>query len=100
MMPGGASFREFHEDSPEQSPTWKSAFRSATQCHRTRPCNRRRYASIKISAILKPGIGPKAFPIYGGGAADGHTVGPLKIRLPHRVDARSLLTSSLLCYRI
>jgi hypothetical protein len=29
----------------------------------------------KIGAILKAGIGPTAFPIYGGGAADGQAVG-------------------------
>jgi hypothetical protein len=30
----------------------------------------------KIGAILKAGIGPTAFPIYHGGAADGQGVSP------------------------
>jgi hypothetical protein len=29
----------------------------------------------KIGAILKDGFDPTAFPIYEGGAADGHSVG-------------------------
>jgi hypothetical protein len=33
----------------------------------------------EIVGILKPGIGPTAFPIYRCGAGDGQAVGPLPI---------------------
>jgi hypothetical protein len=42
----------------------------------TRRCSGRRFASIKIGAILKAKIGSTAFSIYDGGAAERQAVGP------------------------
>lgn len=67
---------------PIFKPNYKHSFAVRSRNRHVRPtsrCSGRRYAAIEIGAILKAGIGPCAFPIYDGGAAERQAVGPCPI---------------------